>query len=69
MTTHLALAAVSYNVAGAVKATGIGDTTIRQAIAENELVAHYVGNKPVILAADLADWIESLPTESPRRSS
>lgn len=64
--THLALAAVSYNMAGAISATGIGETTIKAAIRDNELIAHYVGNKLVIRAADLDDWIQSLPTERMR---
>ena len=63
MTVHLALAAVSYNMAGAVAASGIGETAIKAAIAADELVAHYNGNKIIIRAADLDDWIQSLPTE------
>lgn len=63
MTVHLALAAVSYNMAGAVAASGVGETTLKTAIAKDELVAHYVGTKLVIRAADLDDWIRSLPTE------
>lgn len=65
--TALALAAVSYNMSGAVAASGVGETTIKKAIADGDLIAHYVGVKTVILAADLAEWIESLPTE--RRSA
>lgn len=65
--TRLALAAVSYNMAGAVAASGIGESTIKAAIRDNDLIAHYVGNKLVIRAADLDDWIQSLPTE--RRAS
>ncbi len=61
--THLALAAVSYSMAGAIAATGIGETTLKAAIANNDLVAHYVGTKLVIRAADLDEWIQSLPTE------
>lgn len=61
--TSLALAAVSYNTAGAVVASGIGETTIKTAIAKDELIAHYVGNKLVIRAVDLDEWISSLPTE------
>lgn len=61
--TNLALAAVSYNMAGAVAASGIGETTIKAAIRNNELIAHYVGNKLVIRAVDLDEWIQSLPTE------
>lgn len=60
-------AAVSYNKAGAAEATGISMSTIERAIAADELVAHYVGTKPVLLATDLAAWIESLPTERPKR--
>lgn len=61
--TSLALAAVSYNMAGAIAATGIGETTIKAAIKRDELVAHYVGTKLVIRAVDLDDWVASLPTE------
>lgn len=61
--TYFALPAISYNMAGAVAATGIGETTIKAAIRNNELIAHYVGNKLVIRAADLDEWIQSLPTE------
>lgn len=63
----VALPAVSYNVAGAVAATGVGETTITTAIRENQLVAHYVGRKVVIRAADLDEWIQSLPTERERK--
>lgn len=59
----LALAAVSYNLAGAVAASGVGETNIKKAIANNDLIAHYVGVKAIILASDLAEWIASLPTE------
>jgi hypothetical protein len=61
--SDLALAAVSYSVAGAVRATGIGETSIKSAIARGDLVAHYVGTKIVLRALDLDDWIQSLPTE------
>ena len=61
--TALALAAVSYNMAGAVAACGISESTIKAAIANDQLVAHYVGRKLVIRAVDLDDWIQSLPTE------
>lgn len=59
----LALGSVSFNMAGAVAATGIGETTITAAIRDRDLVAHYVGRKIVIRAADLDEWIQSLPTE------
>lgn len=66
MNSHLALAAGSYNLAGAVAATGIGETTIKQAIAQGDLVAHYVGRKAVLRAVDLDEWIQSLPSSGGR---
>lgn len=61
--TAVALAAVAYSVAGAAEASSIGETRIKAAIATGDLIAHYNGNRPVILAADLVAYIESLPTE------
>jgi hypothetical protein len=67
MTTHLALAAVSYDMNGAAAASGVSKATLTKAIAADELVVHYVGSKRVVRAADLDDWIRSLPTERPGR--
>lgn len=64
----LALAAVSYNMAGAVEATGIGETRLKEAIARGDLIAHYNGAKLVIRAVDLDEWIQTLPTESPAKA-
>jgi hypothetical protein len=50
-------------MAGAVRASGIGETTIKAAIRQGDLIAHYVGSKLVIRAVDLDRWIETLPTE------
>lgn len=67
--TALALAVVSYDMAGAVVATGIGETRIKKAIADGDLVGHYNGNKLVIRAVDLDEWIQTLPTENPSARS
>lgn len=61
--TALALAAVSYSLDGAAEASGIGKTNISAAIRSGELIAHYMNSKPIVLAADLAAWVASLPTE------
>lgn len=61
--TALALAAVSYSLDGAAEASGIGKTNISAAIRSGELIAHYMNSKPIVLAADLATWVASLPTE------
>ena len=62
-------ARLSYNIAGAAEHTGLGEQRLARAIRAGELrarksnradngdpVGHYV-----ILAADLADFLESLP--------
>jgi excisionase family DNA binding protein len=59
--------AVSYDIDGACAATGLSDTTIRAAVARRDLVAHYVGRKPLFRAVELDRWIESLPTEPQKR--
>lgn len=68
MSTHLALAAVSYSMPGAAAASGISEATLTKAIADGELIAHYVGvkgGKRIIRAADLDEYVLSLPTERP----
>jgi hypothetical protein len=64
--TTLGLAAVSYNMAGAVAATGIGETRIKEAHARGDLIGHYNGRALIFRAVDLDEWIQSLPTERPR---
>lgn len=61
--TTVQLANVSFDLPGAVVATGLSKTTIQNAVTAGELVAHYVGRKPVFRAVDLDEWIASLPTE------
>lgn len=61
----ITLTRVSYTLAEAVVATGISEDTIRAAVADGSLVAHYVGakaTKPVFRAVELDEWVESLPT-------
>lgn len=61
--TALALAAVSYTLAGAADATGIGQTNIKAAADRGDLVCHWMGSKRIFRAGDLDAWIASLPTE------
>lgn len=63
----LELKAVSYDLDGAVEATGLSKTTIRAAVNAKNLVAHYEGRKPVFRAVDLDEWVRNLPTEAPAR--
>ncbi|MBU4213916.1 MAG: hypothetical protein KJ792_04590 [Actinobacteria bacterium] len=64
--TSITLTAISYDLAGAVAATGISEDSIRAAIQSGDLVANYVGakaTKPILRAIELDAWIASLPTD------
>lgn len=66
----ITLTRVSYTLPEAVVATGISENTIRAAVADGSLVAHYVGekaSKPVFRAVELDEWIQSLPTTKGNR--
>jgi excisionase family DNA binding protein len=65
--TALALNAISYTVPNAAKATGIGRGRIIRACDEGDLPCHWNGTNRIIRAADLDEWIQSLPTERPKR--
>ncbi|QCB93336.1 helix-turn-helix domain-containing protein [Cellulomonas shaoxiangyii] len=69
LTPQITVAQVSYDLRGAAEATGLGETTIREAIETGDLIAHYAGrrnSKPVIRAVDLDEWVASLPTSRKR---
>lgn len=68
MTSGITFTAVAYDRAGAAAATGIGETTLDDARKRGDLVAHFVGSKPVFRAVELDAWIASLPTEKRGRS-
>lgn len=55
--------AISYNLPEAAHAVGVGETKIRDAIKAGNLTSHYVDSRQVVTAADLIEWVESLPTE------
>lgn len=56
---------LAFSLPEAADATGYGLTTIKEAIAANDLVPRYANRKPVIPADELTRWINSLPTTSP----
>lgn len=58
---------IAFTIPKAAIASGVGQDTIRAAIKNGDLVAHYVGVKAVVRAADLDEWITTLPTEAERR--
>ena len=54
---------IAYPLAEAAAQVGLSDRTLRDAIADGSLTAHYAGTKPLVSPADLRSWFESLPTE------
>jgi excisionase family DNA binding protein len=54
---------LAYTLTDAAAAVGLSERTLRDAIGEGSLTAHYSGRKPLIRPADLEAWLESLPTE------
>lgn len=59
------MAALAYDYAGAANATGVSEATIRRAVARGEIFPRYPNSKPVFLATDLQEWLESLPVDKP----
>ncbi|QJP14816.1 helix-turn-helix domain-containing protein [Starkeya sp. ORNL1] len=59
---------ISYTISEASKATGIGRTTLFEAMKSGELPARKLGVKNLILACDLEAYIKSRPTRLPSRN-
>ena len=54
---------ISYSVPMLAKATGLSETTIKDAITAGDLEARYMGRKRVVMKECATDWLKSLPTE------
>lgn len=60
---------LAYTLDEAAAASGVSRTTINEALAKGSLVATYPTSRPVILAADLQDWLDTLPNEAPKKKA
>lgn len=58
---------LALSIEEAAEATGYSTDTIRRAIRNSDLTARYANSKPVILTAELQEWLAALPTEAPRK--
>jgi len=58
---------IAFSIEEAAEAIGYSPDTVRRAIRNNDLVARYANSKPVILATELQEWMQSLPTENPTK--
>ncbi|MFZ2144589.1 MAG: helix-turn-helix domain-containing protein [Xanthobacteraceae bacterium] len=51
----------AYRIADVCKATGLGRTSVYEAITSGELVARKWNRRTIVLAADLATFLNNLP--------
>ena len=58
---------IAYTLEEAAAACGYSVDTIRRAVRKSEMVARYANSKPVIMASELTEWLESKPTEAPSK--
>lgn len=58
---------LAYTISEAAEAVSYSDDVIRLALKRGELRASYANSKPVIAAAELQRWLDSLPSEPVRR--
>ncbi|MDQ0679108.1 hypothetical protein QFZ30_002490 [Arthrobacter pascens] len=58
---------LAYTIDEAAEASGYSTDTIRRALRNSDMTARYANSKPVILVTELQEWLESLPTEAPKR--
>lgn len=59
---------LAYSVSEAAQVAALGRSTVYEAIRHRELTARKAGRRTVILAADLAAWLQSLPPIKPPTS-
>lgn len=54
---------LAYSIQDAADQLGIGTSMLRQMIANSEIVARYIGSKPVVAHDELQAFLASRPTE------
>lgn len=60
---------LAFSIAEAVGISGIGRTALFSEIKAGRLVARKCGRRTIILASDLARWLEALPRNSHGRET
>lgn len=57
---------IAYRVPDAAAQCGVSESLLRAAIQRGDIVLRYPSTSPVIPHKDLEEWVDSLPTQSPR---
>ena len=63
-----AAAPLAYTIEDAAAAAGVSKSTLNRAIAAGDITRRYPNRNPVIMADELAAWLESLPVDKPVQS-
>lgn len=58
---------LAYSIAETAAALGIGTSKVRDEIRKSKIAVKYIDSKPVVLAAELTAYLESLPSEAPAK--
>jgi excisionase family DNA binding protein len=58
---------LAISIAEAARRSGLGRSTVYEAIARGELKVRKAGRRSLILTADLQQWLSELPTAEARR--
>jgi hypothetical protein len=56
---------LAYSIPNAGQMVGYSESVIKQVIARGDLTPRFANSKPVLLHADLVEWLESLPLDKP----
>jgi hypothetical protein len=59
----------AFTIPEAAAVASVGESTLRAAIKRGDLPQRYPSTRPVILASDLDNWLQSLPSDPPTRRS
>ncbi|UYQ70833.1 helix-turn-helix domain-containing protein [Pelagibacterium flavum] len=55
---------MAYSVSDVIEMIGIGRTKFYQLVSAGEIKTRKIGNRTVVLAADLDTWLASLPSST-----
>ena len=58
---------LAYTWEEAAEQSGYSVRTLKQQVADGNLMARYANSKGVIRHEDLADWLDQLPAEAPSK--
>lgn len=58
---------IALTIPEAVKASGVGRSSLYEAIASGQLPARKLGRRTLIMANDLRNWLDALPALRPSK--